>query len=165
MLVGGAATIRPLDGAAGDPIPVKQHAAVWKVVGNPIAPQDLVAATSRGVWISADDGKTWATTSVTGFTWTVAFADAGATLYAGTVAGGIYRSIDGGQTWKQENAGLHSRDVRAIAVGPTAIVLGTQAGVYVSGDGTAGAGGTERAQHQLGGDHRRQPTGGGGRLR
>ncbi|MGC2207074.1 MAG: hypothetical protein WA724_04385 [Candidatus Dormiibacterota bacterium] len=137
LLVGGAATAAPWTALQAIPIPVKQHAAVWKVVGNPIAPQDLVAATSRGVWISADDGKTWATTSVTGFTWAVAFADAGATLYAGTVAGGIYRSIDGGQTWKQENAGLHSRDVRAIAVGPTAIVLGTQAGVYVSGDGTA----------------------------
>jgi len=119
------------------PIPVKQHAAVWKVVGNPSAPQDLVAATSQGVWLSGDDGQTWTPTSITGLTWTVAFADAGATLYAGTVSGGVYRSIDGGQTWRQENSGLHSRDVRAIAVGPTAIVLGTQAGVYVSGDGMA----------------------------
>ncbi|MFZ0996242.1 MAG: hypothetical protein WAO09_09760 [Candidatus Dormiibacterota bacterium] len=119
------------------PIPTKQHAAVWKVVGNPSAPQDLVAATSQGVWLSSDDGQTWAPTSITGLTWTVAFADSGATLYAGTVSEGIYRSIDGGQTWKQENSGLHSHDVRAIAVGPTAIVLGTQAGVYVSGDGMA----------------------------
>jgi photosystem II stability/assembly factor-like uncharacterized protein len=96
-----------------------------------------VAATSRGVWISGDDGQTWSPTSITGFTWTVAFAASGATLYAGTVASGVYRSTDGGQTWKQENTGLRSSDVRAIAVGPTAIVLGTQAGVYVSGDGLA----------------------------
>jgi hypothetical protein len=137
VLVGGAATAPPWKALQPIPIPGKQHAAVWKLVGNPTAPQDLVAATSRGVWISADDGQTWASTSVTGFTWTVAFADSGATLYAGTVAGGLYRSIDGGQTWKQENTGLHSLDVRAIAVGPTAIVLGTQAGVYVSGDGLA----------------------------
>lgn len=135
ILVGGAATAAPWTALQPIAIPVKQHAAVWKVVGNPSSPQDLVAATSRGVWISGDDGQTWASTSVTGFTWTVAFADSGATLYAGTVAGGIYRSIDGGQTWKQENTGLHSRDVRAIAVGPTAIVLATQAGVYVSGSG------------------------------
>jgi hypothetical protein len=135
MLVGGAATAAPWTALQPIPIPVNQHSAVWKVVGNPSAPQDLVAATSQGVWISGDDGQTWAATSITGFTWTVAFADSGATLYAGTVAGGIYRSSDGGQTWKQENAGLHNHDVRAIAVGPTAIVLGTQAGVYVSGDG------------------------------
>ncbi|MGA8426438.1 MAG: hypothetical protein WB801_02495, partial [Candidatus Dormiibacterota bacterium] len=137
MLAGGAATAAPWTALQPIPIPVNQHAAVWKVVGNPSSPQDLVAATSKGVWISGDDGQTWASTSITGFTWTVAFADSGQTLYAGTVAGGIYRSIDGGQTWKQENAGLHSRDVRAIAVGPTAIVLGTQAGVYVSGSGVA----------------------------
>lgn len=135
ILASAAAAPAPWTALKPIPIPAKQHAAIWKVVGNPSVPQDLVAATSRGVWLSADDGQTWAPTSITGLTWTVAFADSGATLYAGTVSQGIYRSTDGGQTWKQENSGLHSRDVRAIAVGPTAIVLGTQAGVYVSGDG------------------------------
>jgi photosystem II stability/assembly factor-like uncharacterized protein len=137
ILVQAAAAPAPWTALQPIPIPANQHAAVWKVVGNPSAPQNLVAATSKGVWLSGDDGQTWAPTSITGLTWTVAFADSGATLYAGTVSQGIYRSTDGGQTWKQENSGLHSHDVRAIAVGPTAIVLGTQAGVYVSGDGMA----------------------------
>ena len=121
------------------PIPISpsQHATIWKIVANPNAPQDLAAATSRGVWISFDEGQTWSATSIGQFAWTVAYGNSGSVLYAGTLHGGIFRSTNSGQSWKPANTGLHTLDIRAIATGPTAIVLGTQKGVYVSGQGTA----------------------------
>lgn len=137
LLVGAAAGAGPWTPLQRLPIAASQHVTVWKVVGNPSAPRDLAAATSRGVWVSSDDGQSWSSTSVTQFTWTVAFANSGADLYAGTDRAGVYRSADGGQSWKQANTGLRNLDIRAIATGPTAIVLGTQKGVYVSGDGRA----------------------------
>jgi len=123
------------------PIPglASEHAVVWQLVGNPANPQQLAAATSRGVWLSSDGGQTWAATTITEYAWAVDFTGSGSTLLAGTARSGLYRSTDGGQTWSQENTGLRSLDVRAITSGPTAIVLGTQKGVYVSGTGTAWA--------------------------
>lgn len=137
MVLGLAAAAGPWTPLQPLPIPQNEHVTVWKVVGDPGVPQDLVAATSRGVFVSSDDGQSWTPTPVTAFTWTVAFANSGATLYAGTAHSGVFRSIDGGQSWRRANTGLRNLDVRAIAVGPTAIVLGTQQGVYVSGDGVA----------------------------
>jgi hypothetical protein len=144
VLLGVAALLTEASAAPGpwtplQPIPIltSQHATIWKVVGNPNNPQDLAAATSRGVWVSSDDGQSWTATSIGQFTWTVAYGNSGSVLYAGTSRTGVFRSTNSGQSWKQVNSGLHSRDVRAIATGPTAIVLGTQKGVYVSGDGLA----------------------------
>jgi hypothetical protein len=119
------------------PIPglASEHAVVWQLAGDPAQPQELAAATSRGVWVSSDDGLNWTSTAVTGYAWAVDFTSSGGTLYAGTAHSGVYRSSDGGLTWRQENTGLRSLDVRAITSGPTAIVLGTQKGVYVSGNG------------------------------
>ncbi|MGA7173755.1 MAG: hypothetical protein WCB86_03665 [Candidatus Dormiibacterota bacterium] len=135
LLVGAAATTGPWTALQPIPIPASQHATIWKVVGNPNTPQDLAAATSRGVWISSDDGQSWSATSISQFTWTLAYGNSGSVLYAGTDSAGVFRSTNSGGSWRQANTGLHSLDVRAIATGPTAIVLGTQAGVYVSGDG------------------------------
>jgi hypothetical protein len=137
LLLGAAASTAPWTALQPIPTSASQHATVWKVVGNPSTPQDLAAATSQGVWLSSNDGQSWSATSVTQFTWTVAYGNSGAVLYAGTDKKGIYRSTNGGHSWKQANTGLRSLDVRAIATGPTAIVLGTQEGVYVSGDGLA----------------------------
>lgn len=144
LALGAAALLLTAAAAAGPwtvlqpiPLPKADHTTVWQLVGNPLAPQSLVAATSDGVWRSDDDGHSWNATSITGLTWSVAFSASGQALYAGTARSGIYRSTDGGQNWKRENTGLHSLDVRAITAGPTAVVLGTQKGVYVSGDGMA----------------------------
>ncbi|HVB14748.1 MAG TPA: hypothetical protein VNH38_08350 [Candidatus Dormibacteraeota bacterium] len=137
LLMGAAASSGPWTALQPIPIPASQHATVWRVVGNPSSPQDLAAATSQGVWVSSDDGQSWSATSITQFTWTLAYGNSGSVLYAGTSRAGVYRSTDSGQNWKRVDTGLKSLDVRAIATGPTAIVLGTQAGVYVSGDGLA----------------------------
>ncbi|HUY08657.1 MAG TPA: hypothetical protein VMW80_04295 [Candidatus Dormibacteraeota bacterium] len=137
LLIGAAATAGPWTALQPIPISTSQHVTVWKVIGDPNTPQDLAAATSRGVWISSDDGQSWTATSISQFTWTVAYGNSGSVLYAGTASAGVFRSTNSGQSWRQVNTGLHTLDVRAIATGPTAIVLGTQEGVYVSGDGTS----------------------------
>lgn len=137
LLAGAASPTGPWVKLQPLPIPARQHTTVWQVVGNPAAPQDLAMATSQGVWVSSDDGQTWNPTSITQFTWALAYGNGGTVLYAGTLRSGVYRSTDGGQGWKKADTGLRNLDVRAISTGPTAIVLGTQAGVYVSGDGLA----------------------------
>ncbi len=107
----------------------------WKVVGDPGNPQQLAAATSQGVFFSRDGGKTWSLSDLHQFTWTLAYGGTGQQLYAGTSKRGVFRSQDGGRTWRREDLGLGNLDVRAIATSASAIVLGTQAGIYISGDG------------------------------
>jgi len=108
---------------------------VWDVVALPSDPSLLLAATSTGVLRSTDDGTHWAATGLRGLVWTVAVGPDGHTLFAGTRAHGVWRSTDLGLTWGADNRGLQVRNVRAIAVARDAIVLGTSAGVYVSGTG------------------------------
>ena len=136
LLLGAAASAGPW---SIQPLPIasSRHVTAWSVVGNPGNPQQLAVATSEGVWTSSDDGQTWVQSPLHQFTWTLAYDAAGQVLYAGTSHDGVFRSSDAGQTWKQVNTGLRSLDIRAISTGPTAVVLGTQEGVYVSGDGLA----------------------------
>ena len=119
----------------GPDFPASQHAIVWQMVADPAQPQDLLAATTRGVYSSSNGGQTWAQTSITAWTWTVAFGSGGDVAYAGTETRGIYRSSDAGSLWSADDAGLRNLDVRAIAVGSDAVVLGTNSGVYVGGTG------------------------------
>ncbi|MGH7643007.1 MAG: hypothetical protein ACRENX_08360 [Candidatus Dormibacteria bacterium] len=137
LLTAAAASSGPWTALTPIPISSAAHATVWKVVASPSTPQDLAAATSRGVWVSSDDGQTWTASTLGQFSWTLAYGSSGSVLYAGTAHAGVFRSTNSGVSWKAVNTGLKSLDVRTIATGPTAIVLGTQQGVYVSGDGTA----------------------------
>ncbi len=113
--------------------PARDRAQVWQLAANPANPQQLVAATSSGVWLSGDGGQSWQPSAIHTFAWSVVYS--GSDIYVGTARKGIYISSDGGQQWAQQNSGLRSLDVRSIAVGPTAIVLGTALGVYISGSG------------------------------
>ncbi len=122
----------PLSGPA---FPAAEHVTIWQLVANPTQPQDLLAATARGVLASADGGQKWSPTSITGWTWTVAYSASGTVAYAGTASEGVFRSSDGGLRWSRDNAGLQNLDVRAIAVGTDAVVLGTNSGIYLSGTG------------------------------
>ncbi len=120
---------------SGPTFPASEHAIVWQLAADPEQPSDILAATSRGVYSSTDGGVVWSPTSITAWTWTVAFASGGATAYAGTETAGVYRSTDQGATWTRDDLGLSNQDVRAIAVAPNAIVLGTNSGVYLGGSG------------------------------
>lgn len=115
------------------PLPSGSHAVVWKVAADPTNPQQLLAATSRGLYASSDGGQSWTATAVTAWTWSVAYAPGGGTAYAATETHGVYRSTGGG--WSSDNLGLSNLDVRAIAVSSDAVLVGTNSGVYVSGTG------------------------------
>ena len=109
----------------------KGPAEVWGLAADPANTQQLLAATSRGVYSSQDGGQSWSPSSVRSWTWQVAYAQGQA--FAATETQGIYRNSGSG--WVQDNLGLGSLDVRAIAASPTAVVVGTNSGVYVSGTG------------------------------
>ena len=135
-LAPAAVAAAPFWAALGGPtFPAAEHVTIWQVVADPAQPQDLLAATSRGVFTSADGGQQWTPSALTGWTWSVAFSPSGALAYAGTETGGVFRSSDAGLQWSRDNAGLLNLDVRAIAVGTNAVVLGTNSGVYLSGTG------------------------------
>ncbi|HUY61885.1 MAG TPA: hypothetical protein VMW49_08405, partial [Candidatus Dormibacteraeota bacterium] len=136
-----AATTPPPSWTTLGPLTTGKHPApaAWSVVAVPGQPQQLLVATSQGVLKSTDGGMTWTPTPLTGLVWALAFGPHGHTLYAGTARHGVQRSTDQGQTWQADNTGLGNLDVRAIAVAPTAIVLGTNGGVYVSGTGSGWA--------------------------
>ncbi len=120
---------------AGPRFPAAEHAVVWQLAADPGQPSVILAATSKGVFRSSDSGQTWSATSITTWTWTVAFSSGGAAVYAGTGKAGVYRSTDAGVSWSKDDAGLNNQDVRAIAVAPNAVVLGTNSGVYLGGTG------------------------------
>jgi len=115
--------------------PSSDHATIWQLAADPAQPADILAATSRGVYRSSDGGQLWTATSIARWTWTVAFSGSGSASYAGTETGGVYRSTDAGASWSQDNGGLSNLDVRAVAIAPDAVVLGTNSGVYVGGTG------------------------------
>ena len=116
---------------AGLQLTGKGPAEVWGLAANPADTQQLLAATSRGVYSSQDGGQSWSLTAIRSWTWQVAYAQGQA--FAATETQGIYRNSGSG--WVQDNLGLGSLDVRAIAASPTAVVVGTNSGVYVSGTG------------------------------
>ena len=64
---------------SGPTFPASEHAIVWQLAADPGQPSDILAATSRGVYSSTDGGVVWSPTSITAWTWTVAFASGGAT--------------------------------------------------------------------------------------
>lgn len=122
--------------ALGGPLfPASDHAIIWQLAADPAQPQDMLAATTRGVFRSVDGGQLWTSTSITRWSWTVNFSGSGSASYIGTRGAGVYRSTDAGATWSQDNSGLGNLDVRAVAMAPDAVVLGTNSGVYVSGTG------------------------------
>jgi hypothetical protein len=108
---------------------------VWQVAADPVQPSSLIAATSRGVFTSADGGLQWQSSSITRWSWTVTFSPDGTAAYVGTDGHGVYRTTDNGAIFTVDNDGLSNLDVRAITASPNAVVLGTNSGVYVSGTG------------------------------
>ena len=86
-----------------------------------------------GVFKSTDGGSTWNDSGLHDTTRVAALVIdpiTSETVYAGTPEG-TFESTDGGDTWAPFNAGLTSRDVRSLALDPTAptrLYAGTQGG-------------------------------------
>jgi uncharacterized protein (TIGR03437 family) len=93
----------------------------------------LAGTTSRGVFASSDNGKTWSASSNGLGNLTVnALAPAGPNVLAGT-SSGIYRSGDGGRNWTLAVAG--SQFIRPLLVTGAGVFAGNSAGrIYRSND-------------------------------
>src|SRR5258706_147680 len=97
---------------------------------------------------STDGGLSWRdlNNGLTGYVLTLAFDPAPpATIYAGTLDGGVFKTTDGGESWTTANSGLPATfdlSIRSVAVDPVnpAIVYAStlSSGVYrsVNGGGT-----------------------------
>jgi photosystem II stability/assembly factor-like uncharacterized protein len=94
----------------------------------------LLAATTKGILRSTDNGATW-TTAHAGLTDTIAqcLAVNGNTFFAGT-SDGIFRSDNGGTGWVKVNMGASNVWVNSIAVGNNVLLAGTDDGIFLSTD-------------------------------
>lgn len=97
---------------------------------------DLIAATSNGVFISTDEGNRWKSAGLKNETVDVLAID-GHSILAGTIHG-LYKSTDEGSSWRFINLGLAGAYVSAIAVRGPLIFAGAGVGhVFTSSDGGA----------------------------
>lgn len=152
----GASVFKSTDGAASwvfvGAIPFPSRASlqprVHKLAVSPnfSADQTLIAATTGGLYRSADGGQSWSLVSAAVEFRTVGispgFAQDGLAL-AGGFQTGLLRSTDGGATWRRDGAGLSGRDhfILDVAFSPayatdTLILVGANtAGLLRSSDG------------------------------
>ena len=62
--------------------------------------QNLLAATTVGVYLSSDNGAVWSYIGLGGY-WVTGIAIAGTDIFASTMGSGVFRSTDNGATWAQ----------------------------------------------------------------
>lgn len=120
---------------------------VLSIAINPLAPSDLYAASSNGVFKSTDGGTSWSKTGLAETTVTALVIDPvnPTILYAGTgdPFQGMLKSIDSGSSWFAINHGLSdlTGKVSAIVIdsrSPSTLYLGIAGnGVFKSSDGGA----------------------------
>ncbi|MCK6605833.1 MAG: T9SS type A sorting domain-containing protein [Ignavibacteriaceae bacterium] len=95
----------------------------------------LAGSVGGGIYISNNNGTTWAVSNsgLTNLTvWSIHAS--GSNLYAGTL-GGVFRSTDNGSTWSAANTGITSLDIRAVySVGNVLFAGSNGGGVYRSTD-------------------------------
>jgi photosystem II stability/assembly factor-like uncharacterized protein len=103
-------------------------------------PEAIYAATLKGLYKSSDAARSWSRIGETlpdPMVIAIAVDSAGA-LYAASRKG-VYKSGDNGISWKPSNNGLHSLNIRSLAISPsdpTVMYVGTNGtGLYRSRDG------------------------------
>lgn len=114
--------------------PAILFAIVQEYLANPAGLPPFLHA-QHGV-TSADGGATWSDVSLPSPT-VFAFEPAGAGLFAGTLADGVFRSTDGDASWAPSSIGLPASAIRALAVNPRAgstVFASTDGGVFRSTD-------------------------------
>ena len=101
----------------------------------------FAGTTVNGVYLSTDNGKSWAqVNSGLGSSDVTSFAVSGTSLYAGTWGAGVFLSTDNGTSWTPVNSGLTNNDIEAIAVAPasggssTNIFAATTTAIFLSTD-------------------------------
>ena len=89
-----------------------------------VDPRDgsLIKATSRGLFRSADGGRSWNSLPVPaplaqfGFGQVLLNPEKPTSIYAGGLGAGVILSEDGGATWRSITSGLRSMEVEALAM-------------------------------------------------
>lgn len=87
---------------------------------------ELFAATAKGIWRSADGGKTWAVAgkgAETGNVTRLLLDPSTGTIWAGAVREGILRSTDGGKSWTRVGGEPPHPDLAALALEPSGTLL------------------------------------------
>lgn len=87
---------------------------------------ELFAATAKGVWRSADGGKTWAVAGKGAEALNVTrllLDPATGTIWAGALRDGILRSTDGGKSWARVGGEPPHPDLSALALEPSGTIL------------------------------------------
>lgn len=87
---------------------------------------ELFAATAKGIWRSADGGKTWAVAGkgAEALNLTRLLLDPSTgTIWAGAVREGILRSTDGGKSWTRLGGEPPHPDLAALALEPSGTLL------------------------------------------
>lgn len=123
--------------------------------GHPIVvdrrtPGTIYAGGSRGLFASANEGRTWSRVLRSGVNAIALDPVRANVLYVGTWRGGVLKSVDGGQTWSASRLDGRVRGISAIAIARTprrTIYAGTYwrtspqgrqtAGMFASTDGGA----------------------------
>ena len=100
-------TLTPQPGAG-----LPAHADVTALVPDPRTSGLIYAATTRGLYVTNDNGDTWRARGsglppADALT-TLVYAPGPATLFAGDATHGVYRSLDAGNTWTEATQGLPS---------------------------------------------------------
>ncbi len=116
----GAGVFKSVDGAATWTNVGLRDRNVFKLAIDPIHPQTIYAATSRGLSRSSDGGTSWR-----GLGQNAAFVLSMVVdprdrnrIFVGTTAGSVFRSVDGGQTWEEAGFGLPPLTIFALAIDP-----------------------------------------------
>ena len=99
----------------------------------------LFAGTSSGIFLSTNNGTTWAPAGLTNQSvGTFASIPHGSStdLFAGTFGGGVFLSSNGGANWTPVNTGLAGPEVRTLAANGPNLFCGTFYGeaIYLSTD-------------------------------
>lgn len=108
-------------------------AEVRDLVVDPLTPSIVHAATSAGVFKSADSGVTWAPTRLQGRAVYALAIDpvTPSTLYAATADDALYKTTDGGGTWLPLATLVANRSVTAVTVSqriPSTLYAGVERG-------------------------------------
>jgi photosystem II stability/assembly factor-like uncharacterized protein len=114
---------------------------VSAIAADPSNPQNLLACTPVGTFLSADGGGSWFGEVGAALAATLAFdPQVPGVVYQGYAAG-VAKSVDGGVEWLPVNGGLPLGSVtRALLVlggAPGRVLAGTNSGVYRTVDGAA----------------------------
>jgi photosystem II stability/assembly factor-like uncharacterized protein len=97
--------------------------------------KNVFAGTENGVYLSADNGTTWAgVNSGLVKTRVNSIAVSGNNIFAGTIIGTVFVSTDNGTSWGRLNAGLASTNVSDFIKTAGALFVKASAGIFRSAD-------------------------------